>query len=256
MIFRITRLVICCLVSLIIFPLAANAEENSKKLNLSLGLGVGMMSSEYKQTDARALPVPAVHYEGERFFVRGLSGGVHLFKNDVHEFSANLSYMPQSFDASRSDNWAMRQLKDRNSTLLAGVSYKLKTQWGIAKIGVGADILGKSDGVVVDAAYAYPFAAGSVTLVPSAGVLWASSQHNDYYYGVSAKEARASGLKEYDAKSSFSPYLGFDAQIPLAENWNVYMNARAIFLGDEVTDSPMVDKDIKYGGSVGITYSF
>lgn len=49
--------------------------------------------------------------------------------------------MPQQYDASRSDSWEMRQLDNRYSTLLAGASYSLKTQWGIGKIGFGADIL-------------------------------------------------------------------------------------------------------------------
>lgn len=202
------------------------------------------------------LPLPFIHYEGERFFLRGLTGGIHVFKNDTHELSVNLSYMPQQYDAGRSDSWEMRQLDNRYSTLLAGASYSLKTQWGIGKIGFGADILDNSNGFIIDASYTYPFALGPVTLMPIGGVLCTSSQHNDYYYGVSNKESRKSGLKSYEADSGFSSYVGFDTKIDLSENWHIFMNTRATLLSDEITDSPMVDEDVKYSFDAGITYRF
>ena len=92
--------------------------------------------------------------------------------------------------------------------------------------------------------------------MPIGGALCTSSQHNDYYYGVSDKEARKSGLKSYDADSGVSPYVGIDVKVDLSENWNIFMNTRATFLSDEITDSPMVDEDVKYSFGAGITYRF
>lgn len=227
------------------------------KVGVKVGLGVGIGNAEYKDTGASYLPLPMVSYEGERFYVRGLSAGVHIFKNQMHEISANVSYLAQSFDASDSDDWAMRQLDDRSSSMLAGLSYILSTNYGNAKISANADVLGKSHGFLVDASYGYPVQVGDkVTVVPHGGILWNSSQYNDYYYGISSKESGKSGLKKYKADAGISPYLGFSSQVRITDSLGVFLSGRLIFLDDEIKDSPMVDKDVKYSLGTGFTYNF
>lgn len=222
----------------------------------SIGVGVGFMSSEYKKTDGVVLPIPAINYESERFYVRGLTGGFNLYKDETHELSLTLSYLPQYFKASRSDSWRMRQLDDRHSTALAGAAYMLKTQYGTAKIAVGGDILDHGGGFVGDVSYSYPFHMGAVTVAPIGGLTWSSKDYNDYYYGVSGKESRKSGLKKYAPDDAFSPFVGVDSRLKMAENWDVFMNMRAVFLSDEIADSPMVDDKVKWVLSTGVSYRF
>lgn len=250
-----SRLFFALLFVFIFISTAAFAEESDGG-KLRLGIGVAGMSSEYKKTDADILPIPVVTYEGERFFLRGFTGGMHIFKNSMHELSLNVSYLPQHYKARNSDDWAMRRLKNRHSTMLAGAGYSLKTEWGTGSIAFSGDVLDNSNGFLADASYSYPLAIGPVTLTPSGGVLWTSSQHNDYYYGVSGGESRKSGLKKYKADSGFSPYVGLGARYSFAEDWSVFLNGKAVFLSKEITDSPMVDDHVKYMFSTGVSYAF
>jgi outer membrane protein len=85
---------------------------------------------------------------------------------------------------------------------------------------------------------------------------YSSENYNDYYYGVSRKEARRSGLNSYDADDGWSPYLELTASYKFAADWNVYATGRYHRLSDEVKDSPMVDKSWTGLMSMGVTYSF
>ena len=95
-----------------------------------------------------------------------------------------------------------------------------------------------------------------VSLAPTVGVQWTDVNYNDYYYGVDASEARASGLRSYSPESSFSPYGGLAARMLLNENWSIFASGQLMFLGSEIQDSPMVDKSTKYSLSGGFLYNF
>lgn len=237
----------------------AQADETvvDKKLSLTLGAGGSVLSSEYKGTDAKVYPIPLIHYENEHLYVRGLTGGVKLYSDGIHELSATVGYLPQFFRAKDSDSRAMKRLDNRYSTMMVGGAYRLTTQdYGGAQVSVSADVLDKNDGFLVDMSYYYPITLKRLKLIPEIGGMWTSSDYTDYYYGVSSKESRKSGLKRYKANSAFSPYAAFKAQVELNDSWDAFIHTKAVFLDEEITDSPMVNKDVKYSVGAGLTYSF
>ena len=224
--------------------------------DVSLGVGVTATASEYKRMDPVYFPYPLIRYEGDRFYVRGLTAGVHVWKEGMNELSLNVSYNPFSFDASKSDSWSMRQLDDRHSSVMAGVLYRLLTPYGTARAGISGDVLGNSNGLLGDLGYQYPFTFNKFTLTPGIGVFWASENYNDYYYGVSGKESRKSGMEKYDADAGFSPYAELGANYALFEHWNLFATGRVKFVSDEVKESPMVDKDTATTLTIGVRYDF
>lgn len=229
---------------------AAKAEE------VTLGLGVGWVSSPYKEHDDTFLPFPIISYEGERFYVRGLSAGVHLWKEDLQEISLGLSYFGLRFDPGKTDNGRLQKLDDRYSTLNADLQYNLRTDYGHTGLKVSRDILGNSDGFSAEAYYKYPFMLGLVTLAPGGGLRWDSKEQLDYYYGISSKEARRSGLDKYDPDDGFSPFLSLEASWLFTENWSLSAGGEVLFLSNEIKDSPMVDSDQIFSANTGLNYTF
>ncbi len=65
-----------------------------------------------------------------------------------------------------------------------------------------------------------------------------------------------SGLRDYDPNDGWNPYLELSANYRFLGDWSVYGTARYTRLSDEVTDSPMVDKNWNGLISTGITYTF
>ena len=234
----------------------ADAAAQGDKWGFNTGLGASLRTSEYKGIDSLGSPLPLIGYEGKWLYLRGLDGGVHVYRDHYQEFNIQLSYLPQNFYASWSDNSRMKRLDDRYSTLMAGLNYTLRTLYGQASATVSTDILGVNNGIKADVAYAYPMRFENVMFSPAVGVQWTDTNYNDYYYSISSSESRASGFKEYSPESTFSPYAGLTMRVILTEDWSAVANAKALFLGNEITDSPMVERTTTYSFSAGLLYAF
>lgn len=261
------RVALLCLACSLALSIPARAEGggqgtsffdsiNAVLSGFDIGLGGTIITSEYKDTRLAGSTLPLLGYEGEYFYLRGVSGGLHLYRTSWFEFNAQVSYLPQHFYADNSDDWAMRRLDDRYSSMLAGLNTRITTPYGIVAATVSTDALGYSNGVMVDASYSYPFRLARVALIPTVGLQWTDTNYNDYYYGIKPSESRQSGLSEYNPEGCVSPYAGLTARLQFTDHVSGFASARALFLNQEITDSPMVDTGEKYSFSLGVMYKF
>jgi len=89
----------------------------------SVGAGVGVINSPYKQYDRDIYPVPVITYEGDNFWFRGLGGGYYLWNDQTDKLSIMAYYDPTHFKPGDSDSYQLRQLDKRKSTMMAGISW-------------------------------------------------------------------------------------------------------------------------------------
>lgn len=229
----------------------ANAENQ-----LSVGAGAGVLISPYKEYDNKVSPLPVINYEGDNFWFHGLGGGYYLWNDQADKLSVMAYYSPLNFKPGDSDNNQLRQLDKRRATLMAGLSYVHNTDYGFLRTSLAGDTLDNSDGIVWDLAWLYRYTNGALTLTPGIGVVWNSDNQNQYYYGVSEKESRRSGLRAYDPDNGWNPYLELTANYRFLGDWSVFGSARYTRLSDEIKDSPMVDKSWSSAFAAGVSYSF
>ncbi|HFZ0498608.1 TPA: MipA/OmpV family protein, partial [Klebsiella pneumoniae] len=118
------------------------------------------------------------------------------------------------------------------------------------------DATDESGGVVGEVSYFRPIRMERLTLTPSVGVFYSDESYNDYYYGVSGSESRRSGLDQYTAGDSWTPYVGLVAKYQLTQK--LYLNASAVYtvLPDDVKNSPMIDRDDSFALMTGLTWRF
>jgi outer membrane protein len=114
----------------------------------------------------------------------------------------------------------------------------------------------ESGGVMGEVSYFHPIRMERLTLTPSVGVFYSDESYNDYYYGVSGNESRRSGLDEYKAGDSWTPYVGLAAKYQLTQS--LFLNASAVYtvLPDDVKNSPMIDRDDSFALMTGMTWRF
>jgi outer membrane protein len=223
---------------------------------LTLGAGVGVVERPYKDYDADVYPVPVIGYEGDNFWFRGLGGGYYLWNDTADKLSVTAYWSPMYFKPGDSDDRQLRRLDKRKSTMMVGLSYVHNTQYGFLRTAISGDTLDNSNGIVWDLAWLYRYTHGGLTVTPGIGVEWNSENQNEYYYGVSRKEAARSGLRGYSPDDGWNPYLELSASYNFLGDWSLYGTARYTRLSDEITDSPMVDKSWSGLISTGITYKF
>lgn len=222
----------------------------------SLGASALGDVNPYRGYDNKVYPVPVISYESDDFYFKSLTAGYYMWKDDHNKFSATASYIPFGYDPDDSDDHQMKQLNKRRGTLMGGLAYSHIEDWGTLRATFNGDVLNNSNGLVADAAYLYPIREDNWALVPGFGVMWSSSNQNDYYYGVSKGESRRSGLSSYTADDSFSPYAELSARYNFTKEWQAFFTGRYIRLADEVKDSPMVDKSYSAVVWTGVTYTF
>lgn len=245
--------------SLLLLALAPGAHaENQAEWGKGWSVGGAALvaNSPYKGDDNKVWPVPMVGYEGENFYLRGPMAGFYLWNDDTDKLSVTAYYSPLHFRPKDSDNHRMKRLDYRKSTGMAGLSYAHYTQYGFLRTVLAGDFLDESNGITWDLAWLYRYQSGNWTLTPGIGALWNSQNQNQYYYGISHKEARRSGLDHYNADSNWNPYLELSVSYQLNANWNVYGMGRYTRLTSEINDSPMVNKSWNGALLTGVNYRF
>lgn len=210
----------------------------------------------YKRYDTQWTPFPMIGYEGKYAYVRGYAAGIKLINLEFLECSAFAGYDGTSFNSSNSSDKRLRKLSDRYSSAVAGLEVRLMTPYGMLHARAAQDVLGHRKGRNGTLGYMNSLEYGDLELIPAVGLQWSSSGYNDYYYGVSGRESRKSGLDPYDAGSGFSPYVGLTIDYSLTEAWEVFCSGELVFLNSAIKDSPMVDRENTYSFTIGLSYTF
>ncbi|BCL72891.1 putative MltA-interacting MipA [Vibrio nigripulchritudo MADA3029] len=91
------------------------------------------------------------------------------------------------------------------------------------------------------------------TLTPYVELDWRDRKLSDHLYGVSAAESSASGLKQYDASSSFVYQAGVIGLYDFSKKLVIISKARMESHDD---DSPIVQRNFGWSFEVGLTYKF
>lgn len=247
-------------------PFASHAQEpEPRDGGWGLGLGVAVRDTLYAGENNRAQPFPLITYEGERFYLRGTSLGYRFVDTRTATISAFVAARLDGIDAEDFGRRALAArgidrdlLEDRDRAADIGVSLVLKTgSAGEFEFDVRGDATGTSDGYQASIDYRHPFRAGSVTLIPSVGVVALSDKLADYYYGTLPEEI-ARGVADYRPGSATIARVGLTAIVPAGPQWTLFASVGADAYPDEITDSPLIEEDTDVVPSLflGVTRNF
>jgi outer membrane protein len=236
--------------------LALTAAQTVSAVEVAVGLGGSVTFAPYKHYDAQWTPLPMIDLDSDHFYIRGSTIGVKICNLDVLEISAFGAYDATSFDAADTSDARLRMLQDRDAGVAAGMEIRLLTSYGMLHASAARDILGSSAGWGGSLGYAYSVESGPLEIIPTAGVHWSDSRYTSYYYGVSGRESRASGLTPHDPGGGSSPYLGLTLSYSLTDAWDIFCSGEIVLLNSNIRDSPMVGKSQARSLTLGIMYNF
>jgi outer membrane scaffolding protein for murein synthesis (MipA/OmpV family) len=195
--------------------------------------------------------VPLYLYEGDRFFAHGTSAGIHLLDSRSLEVNLLGRYRLTWFEP---EDAGLEGVRERKKTLDAGLSATLKGRWGEVNATWLIDTLGHHSGHSAELSYRLRLSAGEWTLTPWVSYEWQSSRMTDYYFGISAAEAQASGLPEYRPGAGSNIGWGLNTAYPLTENILFFANLGQTWLDEEIHSSPIVQPTRIDSLYVGATY--
>lgn len=224
---------------------------------LSMGLNASFNQWAYDQ-DSDVTVLPQAFYDNNRVYIEGSEAGLYAYKDLANEWRISLGYDGRSFKPSDANDDLLRKLDERKWSALAGTSYMRITPYGGFKAQIETDVLGRSKGTRVKLSHFSRFRLldERLTVYPEIGVLWGSEDYNQYYYGVSKKEAARTGLPTYDADSSARPFANISASYRINPRWSVFISESLERMSDAQKDSPMVDDNWDSRTKIGFNYQF
>lgn len=214
-----------------ISPLLQPVENDDTKWGVAIGLRYSKTSFIGEDSTISDI-LPLFYYEGERFFIRGTEGGVHLWDNDQFGFDAFTRY--RFFDYPEEYNDQL----DRN-TFDAG----LRASWMLNENSqVAAEILTDSGGRIHGTARVESELRGNRwRLNPLLEVRAKSSNFNSRYYGLGMDTVGAGVDARAAVKSRLHVWKNLQLEGSLEARW----------LDSATRSSAYVDGSVEYMAYIG-----
>ena len=252
------------LASAVIFAGTVSAQEvaeipftNAPPGTAALGGGFRLGQSPYLASDnedERQLDlVPLYLYEGKYLFARGVSGGVHLFRNDAIELNLYARYRFQKLDPDSNEYFA--GLEKREQTLDAGFEFSINKNWGKITLDWVTDTLDRHKGQEARFSYRYNIERGPWTFSPYIAWTWQDDNLTNYYFGVSEAEANPERPVYLPGESQWVSF-GLNSAWQVSDRIVLFGNVGFGGVDTVVLDSPLVEEDGFSSAFVGGTYLF
>jgi outer membrane scaffolding protein for murein synthesis (MipA/OmpV family) len=181
---------------------------------------------------------------------------------DIPGLSWSFSKQPKReiFLGTALDEWDYKrgdstQLKDMHD-LKQAVNLRLGATWkqakGVTNLEIGQDIRAHK-GQQAKVRFTYNPAPYDAKLRPYVEGQWLSSKMADYYVGVNADEAKV-GRPAYEAGNAFAFKAGLKYERPLTQRITLNAGLDGTTYSKEITDSPIIARDVVWGTYAGATY--
>jgi outer membrane protein len=226
--------------------------------NYSLGLAVGTAQNPYAGASNSVWAYPYLTsfrhsaFTDDWLLIRGENLGFRYITDN--DWELGLVGRIQTLGLGVTDNDELLGLEQREWAVEAGpligwrgapVHVQFRSYW---------EVPNRHAGSTSEIEFSLPREFRRGHFVPSLRISRMSDDYADYYFGVSADEANAS-RPEYRAGSAINAWLGFTLGYELTPRWLLKSTVGVEFLDSAISDSPIVERDRLWGGSVGLAYN-
>ncbi|MBT8126863.1 MAG: DUF2141 domain-containing protein [Gammaproteobacteria bacterium] len=222
-----------------------------------LGVGVGLIarSSPYREYDGGVYQIiPAITYTGERLQVYGPNVQLGIAGSGRLRLALSGQYRIGVYK--EEDSPFLAGMGDRKDTFLAGLAIQAELPGVVdLELGYQHDVLDRIGGGVAGLSVSKGLQSGIVRFTPKLGINYTSSEIANHDFGVPADKATAS-RPAYTLGSTTSIEAGIGLFIEITREWLFVVDLNWEKFSDEVTDSPIVDKDSVVKGFAVISYVF
>ncbi len=221
--------------------------------SLVMGLGVGFSTNPFKGVNDKTMPFPVITYQNGNFNLDFNGIGYTVYSSEGCEITLLGSWRSAPYDST--DSSYLKGMENRNFVIEGGASLTGETPIGSVGIVAMSDVTNNHNGQYVTVQYSLPFGSESWGIEPVIGVNWESKKIIGYYYGVRHSEVR-DDRAFYDGKSTFTPFIGLNGGLKISDNIYLQGGVNYEFLGNGITESPLIDDKYVLSGSLSLSYSF
>jgi outer membrane protein len=222
--------------------------------SVQLGFVASANSSFYKELSEEYYFLPLAIVDYDRFYLQGIDGGYRFFKHENLSLAVEIR---RTFDGYRSnESDALIGMQDRDPAWEAGLVYEQDLLGGQAKGKLLHDISGTHKGYIARVEYERLFLTGSRYMVSwFGGSEYWSNKKTDYYFGVTEEEVRMN-RPYHKANDCYNVFAGLNLVKQFNESISLIASAEYLWMGDEVKDSPVSERQDQWTTYAGIFYKF
>ena len=254
--------------------------EDYQNWQVSFALGIGGRTNPLiNSSDIPLIVMPKFAYYGEKFFIDNLNFGYTLVETDelslnvITDINYDRVFFSRTdpgnilFDTLISDGVDVGNLPsggqidsiniapsslNRKISYLAGLGLILTNDHHRMDIEIFSDISNVHSGQEVRLKYEYIHQQGDWTINPEVELVWKSADINSYYYGFTNEEFQI----DFQAGAGANFALGMNVIKKVNEQWFWLGKLSYMRLSDEVSKSPLVEKDYSITTFLGLVYTF
>ncbi|WP_455756621.1 MipA/OmpV family protein [Sulfurimonas sp.] len=240
------------LISISLFLTSLFAQE------IIVGAGPYIQTQPYKDVKNIVVPSPVIFFDNSVFYVRWSRAGLYFLgdRDDDYAWGFSITAQPRVNQYKASDSYALRGMKDKDSSVEAGLAFSASVDKSYIEIMALTDVLDRHDSWILKTELGYDFELGKFKFYPSAIFIYQSSKFIDYYYGVDSDETIAGIRDVYKANDGLQIGAQTYIKYPLTDKLSVLANIRVDKLSNEAISSPIVEDDYIYSGLLSLIYKF
>ncbi len=244
--------------SLIMFTFCLLAEPGPQTSatdhKLQIGLATVNSQSIYQGGKSQTRVFPAIDYQYKRFYFQAGDLGFKVVDDENWEVDFGLG-VDLIGDVDRGDSPSLRNLPELSLPLNAFTSAQYKSSIGLFKIKYNHEINNKHNGNTSSLSYSAPIFVGKWLFLPQLSYEYYSAEVINYFFGVNPTDASLE-FPTYQANSDTALSLSILSLYKINDKWSFVGNLKNDFLGDEITDSPIVEDDQRLSVFAGFLYKF
>lgn len=218
-----------------------------------LGIAAGMERKPYRDFDNKGLAIPMVTFENKWVSVAVPGIDVKLPSAGPVSLRLRARYAGDGYEAD--DSPYLVGMEKRKGSLWLGAAAIWRNEVANLSAELLADGLGNSKGTRFKVQVDRRFSAGGFGFTPRLAAHWVDRKYVDYYYGVTAVEAR-SDRAEYAGKAVTNVEVGLRVDYALAPRQTVFLDVSATSFGSGIKNSPLVNRSSQTGVRLGYVYRF
>lgn len=232
------------------------AQENQAQrpeAQWGIGLGVDVHQRPYRGVDNETWAIPLIYHENTWMRLLGPNLDLKLPIAGPVLLRLRARYSLNGYEAS--DARELQGMAERKDGFWLGGEALWRTPFVNLSAELLSDASGYSEGLQLRLQADHCWGLGQFHLTPRLAAIQLDSAYVDYYYGVNASEV-AGGRPRYEGESTVNVELGLRMDYSLRPGQNLFLDLRGTRLGDEITDSPLVDRSSPAGLVLGYLYRF
>lgn len=239
---------------------------------IGLATGYGELSNPLRGgSEQPVVLIGDIAWYGEQFYIDNLEAGYEFIQHDdlFSQGFVTVNREARYFDdwrffdvqnslsplGSGNDSTNVKQLADRQYAVHAGMRSTLLTGFGQISAMAQTDISQTHSGQLASIRVQFLHNVYQWQLNSALSLTWYSSEFNNYYYGISDRDA-VSESEHYSVGAGWRPGIELTAVRALNSNWGLLLLMRYEHLPAGVRHSPVVTDNSLTSVFGGLTYQF